>query len=414
MTRRPPSRLTRRALAVVAVGALALSACGGSDDGDEAGPTSTTAAATSTSTTPAPPTTAAEPADPYPGYTSEVYDDPEGPWICHPDLDDDECRDLDVTTVAADGTQTVEEREPAADPPVDCFYVYPTVSSDKGTNSDLEVAPGDPEAQTVVAQAAQFARSCRVFAPAYRQVTLEGLGAGGFGEGGEVAYADVLDAWKTYMTRWNDGRGVILIGHSQGTGHLVKLIGDEIDDVPALRAQLVAAYLFGGAVQVPEGEGVGGTFDEVGACTAPDEVGCVVTWSSYPATDPPVANAIFGRSAGEGTRALCVDAVGLLGRERANPIAPVEAPLIGGIDGVEGIGTRFVALPDAVEVACAATDDHDYLAVSLVDVADSRPLGGLVNERLGPTWGLHLVDMTVALDDLVELARLQGEAYAAQ
>ena len=63
-------------------------------------------------------------------------------------------------------------------------------------------------------------------------------------------------------------------------------------------------------------------------------------------------------------------------------------------------------------MACEATEGHDYLAVGLVDPADERPLDALVNEQLGPTWGLHLIDMTVALDDLVELAAQEGEAYA--
>ncbi len=64
------------------------------------------------------------------------------------------------------------------DPPIDCFYVYPTVSADQGANSDMTVGPDDSEVQTVAAQAAQYARSCRVFAPIYRQVTLAALFAG--------------------------------------------------------------------------------------------------------------------------------------------------------------------------------------------------------------------------------------------
>lgn len=348
--------------------------------------------------------------DPYDGYSSEVYDDGAA-WICRPDLDDDVCRDLDVTELAPDGARTVQEREPAADPPVDCFYVYPTVSSDPGVNSDREFGPEDPEARTVVAQAAQYARSCRVFAPVYRQVTLAGLGSGSFAEGGPVAYEDVLDAWKTYVSQFSDGRGVVLIGHSQGAGLLSRLLAEEVDDEPAIRERLVAAHLFGTSVQAPEGAGVGGTFDAIGACSAPDDVGCLVTWSSYPATAPPVENAIFGGAGDEGQRSLCVDAVALLGREHATAIAPTQAPLVGGIEGTDDLETQFVALPDALDVACESTDGYDYLAVGIADEADPRPVAGLVTETLGPTWGLHLVDMTVALDDLVELAARQGAAF---
>lgn len=347
-------------------------------------------------------------ANPYEGYTSEVYGE-DASWICRPDLADDECRDLDVTVVAPDGTTTVEEREPAADPPIDCFYVYPTVSADPPPLADMEWTPEDNEARTVVAQAAQYAQACRVFAPVYRQIPLAGLGAAGE-EDRAVAYGDVVDAWKTYMTEWNDGRGVILIGHSQGTGHLSKLIAEEIDGVPALQDRLVSAHLFGGSIQAPEGELVGGDLQDVPACTSADEVGCIVTYSTYPAANPPGADGIFGR-AGDGGRALCVDPVALLGEEAGNPVAPVDGPLVGG--GIEGdYATPFVSLPGATQLSCEATADHDYLAVSTAD--DARALDGLTVEQLGHTWGLHLLDMTVALDDLVALAQRQAEAYGQQ
>ncbi len=413
-----PRHLTR--VLVAALLAVVLVSCGGGDDGDDASGTTTTTTAEGATTTAAGETTPedgteaapGEVVDPYDGHTSDVYEDPAA-WICRPDLDDDACRDLDVTTFAPDGTEEVEERTPAEDPPIDCFYVYPTVSADPGTNSDMEVAPGDAEEQTVVAQAAQYARSCRVFAPIYRQVTLGALGSGSFGDGREVAYGDVLDAWKTYVSQYSDGRGVILIGHSQGAGILRQLIADEVDGVDDVQDRLVAAHLFGTSVQVPEGEDVGGTYSDIPACTAADETGCVVTWSSYPEAMPPAEGALFaGADEEAGTRALCVDPLALLGREHGSAVAPVSAPLVGGIEGVEGIETRFVALPDAVDVSCATTGAYDYLAVSLVDPDGPRPASGLVEEKIGPTWGLHLVDMTHTQDDLVELAAQQGAAYA--
>lgn len=402
------------ALAVLA--ALVLVSCGGS--GDDSAATTTTRAAPSTSeaapSEEAPSSEGAAPAeDPYDGHTSDVYEADDA-WICRPDLDDDACRDLDVTRIDTDGTRTVEERSPAEDPPIDCFYVYPTVSADPGINSDMDVAADDPETQTVVAQAAQYAQSCRVFAPIYRQVTLSGLGQGGFAEGGKIAYADVLDAWQTYVSQYSEGRGVIVIGHSQGAGLLSRLVAEEIDPDPAVRDRLVSAHLFGTAVQVPEGTDVGGTFSEVPACTEADEAGCVVTWSSYPASAPPVEGAIFGKAAGDGQRALCVDAVELLGGEHGSAVVPVSAPLVGGITGVDDVTTAFVSLPDAVDVSCDTAGDHDYLGVSLADDADPRPVGGLVEERLGPTWGLHLQDMTITQDELVELAARQGAAYEAR
>ncbi|HEX7133643.1 MAG TPA: DUF3089 domain-containing protein [Iamia sp.] len=400
-----------RRIVVVLVVALLAAGCSSSDDdtGDDAAGSSTTAATTSEAAEAEEPVEPEEVVDPYDGHTSEVYDE-DANWVCRPDLADDECRDLDVTILAADGTTTVEEREPAADPPIDCFYVYPTVSSDPGTSADLEWTPEDGEALTVVAQAAQYARSCRVYAPIYRQVTLNGIGGGASEEDRATAYGDVVDAWQTYISQWNEGRGVILIGHSQGTGHLVRLLEDEIDGVPELQDRLVSAHLFGGSVQAPEGEVVGGTFDEIPACTSADEAGCIVTWSSYPAAVPPDDTGIFGRTGDDG-RSLCVDATDLLGEETAHPVAPVAAPLVGALAGTEDVTTPFVGLPETLDLSCASTADHDYLAVGLADPDDPRPDEGFVAETLGHSWGLHLVDVNVALDDLVALAERQGAAY---
>ena len=50
------------------------------------------------------------------------------------------------------------------------------------------------------------------------------------------AYADVREAWRTYLRKYNHGRGVVLIGHSQGSFVLRQLIAEEIDRKPAVRA----------------------------------------------------------------------------------------------------------------------------------------------------------------------------------
>ena len=81
------------------------------------------------------------------------------------------------------------------------------------------------------------------------------------------------------------------------------------------------------------------------------------------------------------------------------------------IPGTEGLTTRFVSLPDSLALSCEATEDHDYLSVAIAENSDPRPLDGLITETLGPSWGLHLVDMTVALDDLVDLATAEAEGY---
>src|SRR4029077_10802326 len=128
----------------------------------------------------------------------------------------------------------------AAAAPIDCFYVYPTVSMQPAANADMAI---DAEERGVVKlQFARFASKCRVFAPLYRQMTIAQLrkAIAGDGAGAQaMAYGDVADAWKYYLQHDNHGRGVVLIGHSQGAGELTHLLQQEVDGKP-LPKQLIS------------------------------------------------------------------------------------------------------------------------------------------------------------------------------
>ena len=192
-------------------------------------------------------------------------------WLCRPGRKGDACDvDLTTTVVAADGTLTRETF--AADPkaPIDCFYVYPTVSTDATPNSDMSQDPA--EKNVVLQQFARFASKCRAFAPMYRQITLRGLQAALatnadplslFSKG--VQYDDVRDAWQHYLKNDNQGRGVVLIGHSQGAFILQALIANEIDGKP-VQKQLVGAYILGATFLTPKGKDVGGQFKQIPLC----------------------------------------------------------------------------------------------------------------------------------------------------
>jgi hypothetical protein len=400
-----------RAVLVAGLVVMFAAACSGDDDGDDGSGTGGSDAAPAEE----------EVVDPYDGHTSEVYDGTTN-WLCHPDRDEDECTDLSATEVAPDGTVSRADLEAPDDPPVDCFYVYPTVSLDPTPNSDLE--PDEQERSTVAAQAAPFATTCRVFAPVYPQVTLGQIGRRGSAEAGPIAYAGALDAWQTYVSQYNEGRGVILIGHSQGTGILNQLIAEEIDTNPDLRSRLVSAVLLGGAVRVPEGELAGGSFQNVPGCTSADETGCVISFSSYPTASPPEDGAIFGRVGSGPTpeqgaptdRALCVDPVALAGGNGlADSIVPVTGPLIGGGDlsAAGDFATRYIVLPEILEASCETRGDYAFFSAAPASASDPRTVAmeGLLDERLDDAWGLHLQDAQLAMGDLLEVAARQAEAF---
>ena len=143
-------------------------------------------------------------------------------WLCRPGRQDACAVDLTTTVVAADGKMTREAWAANPKAPIDCFYVYPTVSTDPTPNSDM--VADDPEKGVVRSQFARFGALCRTYAPMYRQTTLTALRARLAGKPMEVdrtlAYTDVADAWKYYLEHDNNGRGVVLVGHSQGSGVL--------------------------------------------------------------------------------------------------------------------------------------------------------------------------------------------------
>ena len=427
MQRKSLSRWRFR-LSLIAVGVLLAAGC--ATDDDSALP-STTDDAPSTVTNPV----GLAPA-PFTGYSSEVYADP-STWLCRPDAEDVCDTNLDAEVIEADGTRTTEVFEQAADPPVDCFYVYPTVSSDPGANSDLE--PGGGEATAVLSQVARLAGSCRVWAPMYNQATLSTISGAINDEGttsdeGEeagtaerdaagnppvdenspfnVAYASARDAFRHYMANDNGGRGVVLVGHSQGTGVLRQLITDEFDPNPAMREQLVSAVLMG--LSIPENPSSGG-FANIPVCTSDTQTGCYLSWSSYRSTAPPEPGAYFGAPSPDGSRAACTnpaDLSGSLGAVRATPyFADTQSP-----QGVGWIQSRageqptepWVALPGLIEVACVERNGYHYLEVTVVPDEVRTPD---VPGDLTAPWGLHLVDANLVMGELVGIIASQAEAW---
>ena len=113
-----------------------------------------------------------------------------------------------------------------------------------------------------------------------------------------------------------------------------------------------------------------------------------------------------------GEPALCVDPAALLGGDGlVDTVIPSAPSLLGGVAGYEDLTTPFVELPDAVRIACVESGGYGFLGVDLADTpGDVRHLDGLIEQRIGPTWGLHLLDANLAQDALIELVARQAAA----
>jgi hypothetical protein len=329
-------------------------------------------------------------------------------------------------TLEVDGKVTREAVAADPDAQIDCFYVYPTISTDPAGNSSLTPGPG--ERRAVEQQFAALSSVCKPYAPMYRQITLAGLTSAMSNKplpvDRELAYADVVAAWKHYLAEFNKGRGVVLIGHSQGSRWLADLLRREIEGTP-VQNRIVAVYLAGYNFEVPAGQLVGGTLKTMPLCTKAAQTGCVVAWTTFRASAPPPQNSRYGVSRTPGVEIACVDPVALSGRPLSSYL-PVKANLLGAADAPadwqnlvvgQAEDATFVSLPGLLGTRCVKNGNLNYLAVDVTPTAGGKQPADIPGDirsqgKVLDDWGLHLVDLSLVIGNLQALIRQQAAAYA--
>ncbi|RSK45975.1 DUF3089 domain-containing protein [Hymenobacter perfusus] len=163
--------------------------------------------------------------------------------------------------------------------PADVFFIHPTTYYwRKQWNASLanERLNRFTDESVIRGQASAFNNTARVYAPRYRQATLfsffdekDASGKAAL----DLAYMDVKAAFQYYLDNFNHGRPIIIASHSQGTVHATQLLQDFFDTSPALRRQLVAAYLIGFNVKADD-------FQHLRPCEDSTQTGCYVAWNT--------------------------------------------------------------------------------------------------------------------------------------
>lgn len=348
-------------------------------------------------------------------------------WICLPGRDDVCSRDLKAIELFANGSSApVPPQPPATSSTVDCFYVYPTVG--------LNLVPGNPdpyymdrsaiEAATA-AQAASFASECRVFAPQYRQATIGAYALPEFVRQMYIAVAtsDVLAAFDYYLANHNQGRKIVLIGHSQGGEMLIGMIQGRFESSPELRQKLLLAILAGIPVNVPTGQKVGGTFTNVPVCTQPGEIGCFIAFGSYAEGSDPTTDSRVPTPAGQ--ERVCVNPATLddlalspearrSGRKLLQGTLLMPAADSSGFVRDDAQTKSFTRLSGAYSGACTAATNTQMRFFSIRDEMEptdprrgivklSKNLLDWVTQLLIGDVGLHVLDMQFPMQDMVSL-----------
>lgn len=340
-------------------------------------------------------------------------------WLCRPGMANNQCfvNSLDATVIQPDLSTTLETHAGNENQPYDCFYVYPTVdlSGTAGNHADVtEPLYVSLTLDPLLAQAARFNGLCRIFAPHYRQVTFGTFGSPNAASYLDVAYRDVLDAWRLYLRYHNGGRNVVIMGHSQGTFMTTRLLQAEFDPSAVLRSRLIAALLIGGSVTVPQGGTVGGSFQNIPLCQTPQETGCTIAYRSYGAGFPPTNNSnnIGGPAmdvactnpAALGSGAVAVLAGTYFPTHQNQPLFQIVPD--------PGFGTAFVKYAGFYSGRCVKdSTNHSYLEISAAPGPGDQRLDPIpyAHPVLSPALlGTHILDYSWTTGDLLGLVQTKA------
>jgi hypothetical protein len=335
-------------------------------------------------------------------------------WLCGGGAAHDYCLDTQtVTAILPDLTQTTSTLGPATPAPsIDCFYVYPSVdiTDPAGNVPDFSNLPDilDP----VREQAAPFSQVCKVYAPLYHQATYDSYFAANADQYLEIAYADVAAAFQQYLTAWNGGRDIVLLGHSQGTHMLRRLIQRVVETSPSLQKQLVVAILNGslGDITVPKGQLVGGSFQTTPLCTSDTERGCLISVNTFAKGYEPASTYGTGFGVGPTMDIACTNPASLAAGGQARLTSSMfftqfQNPSLDPPQ-TSGVSTAFAVYGSFFTGQCLPSAN----GLSFFEI-DPEPVAGDMRQNPIPFGsvdydpaliGLHLLDFGFPMQDLLD------------
>jgi hypothetical protein len=189
----------------------------------------------------------------------------------------------------------------------------------------------------------------------------------------------------------------------------------------------VSAILMGTTVTVPKGKDVGGSFQQTPLCKSATQTGCVITFASFRSTVTPPKDSLFGRVDDPALTAACTNPADLSGTSAAALHAYLAAagrtitgttPPKPWVTPEQKIETPWVSVPNLLTAKCATNEFATYLEVTVHgNPADPRAddiTGDLGGAKPLANWGLHLIDVNLAIGNLLDVVGQQAKAYASR
>lgn len=299
----------------------------------------------------------------------------------------------------------------STDPSADVFFVHPT-TYDGGSNWNAPI--DDARANRLLTNvmlpnyAGPFVRVGRLFAPRYRQASLYSMLTlrDDAREARRFAYGDVQEAWRYYLSNYNRGRPVILVGVEQGGVLAARLLAEEIATRPEVVRNLAGVYL----IETAAPAAAYGPQSPVPACQVRSQARCVVAWAMAGDGDGEHANDIRTRSlvfdgAGQLTnisgQALCVNPL-------TGGVGAARAPQRLNLGAANATGLEWGARPAFLQRQVWAQCDNGVLKVGRARSPSLRPAGSWSDRLKAPGHNLFYAD--IEADAQARVTALLGQS----
>jgi len=147
-----------------------------------------------------------------------------------------------------------------------------------------------------------------------------------------------------------------------------------------------------------------------------------LAYSSFRSTIPTPANTRFGKVADPNMAAACANPAALGGGSgelhsyfstNGQTIVSTTAPkpwIKQGVKPERTIDTKWVSVPGLLTARCSTNDNATYLEIT-VHGDPSGPRTVDITGDLTPDWGLHVVDVNLAMGNLVDIVGQQARAW---